>query len=77
MNFLRSDNARRYVRQLPRYPKQPLDRKFPNMGPAAIDLVEHMLRFDPQRRITGQFLNLTLDSVSFSKNSAFSTLQDL
>lgn len=52
LGFLRSDNARRYVRQLPRYPKQPLDRKFANMGPAAIDLVEHMLLFDPARRIT-------------------------
>lgn len=27
------------------------------MGSKAIDLVEHMLRFDPARRITGQFLN--------------------
>ncbi|XP_024390775.1 mitogen-activated protein kinase 4b [Physcomitrium patens] len=52
LGFLRSDNARRYIRQLPRFARQPLDRKFPNMGPAAIDLVEHMLRFDPARRIT-------------------------
>jgi len=52
LGFLRSDNARRYIRQLPRYARQPLDRKFPNMQPAAVDLVESMLRFDPARRIT-------------------------
>jgi mitogen-activated protein kinase 1/3 len=52
LGFLRSDNARRYIRQLPRYPRKPLAQKYPNLQPAAVDLIEHMLRFDPAGRIT-------------------------
>ncbi|CAL5356172.1 unnamed protein product [Camellia sinensis] len=52
LGFLRSDNARRYVKQLPRYPKQQFSARFPNMSPLAIDLLEKMLVFDPTKRIT-------------------------
>ncbi|XP_077245497.1 MAP kinase 4 [Tasmannia lanceolata] len=52
LGFLRSDNARRYVRQLPQFPKQHFSQKFPNRNPAAVDLLEKMLVFDPSRRIT-------------------------
>ncbi|RWR95535.1 mitogen-activated protein kinase NTF6-like protein [Cinnamomum micranthum f. kanehirae] len=52
IGFLRSDNARRYVRQLPKFPKQPFSVRFPHVAPAAIDLVERMLVFDPCKRIT-------------------------
>ncbi|GAY38230.1 hypothetical protein CUMW_035110 [Citrus unshiu] len=52
LGFLRSDNARRYVKQLPHVPKQPFSQKFPNMSPVAIDLAERMLVFDPAKRIT-------------------------
>ncbi|KAF2566659.1 hypothetical protein F2Q68_00024021 [Brassica cretica] len=52
LGFLRSDNARRYVRQLPRYPKQEFAARFPKMPPTAIDLLERMLVFDPNRRIS-------------------------
>ncbi|BBG97572.1 MAP kinase 4 [Prunus dulcis] len=52
LGFLRSDNARRYVRQLPQYPKQSFSGGFPNMSPGAVDLLEKMLVFDPNRRIT-------------------------
>ncbi|XP_022730237.1 mitogen-activated protein kinase homolog NTF6-like [Durio zibethinus] len=52
LGFLRSDNARKYVRQLPRFPKQPFAEKFPDMSPVAIDLAEKMLVFDPSKRIT-------------------------
>ncbi|KAK1326567.1 Mitogen-activated protein kinase 2 [Acorus calamus] len=52
LGFLRSDNARRYVRQLPQFPKQQFSKRFPNMSPAAIDLLEKMLVFDPSKRIT-------------------------
>lgn len=55
LGFLRSDNARRYVRQLPQYPRQQFQARFPNMSPGAIDLLEKMLVFDPNRRITGKF----------------------
>ncbi|KAF6162176.1 hypothetical protein GIB67_008305 [Kingdonia uniflora] len=52
LGFLRGDNARRYVRQLPQYPKQQLSAKFSNMSPVALDLLEKMLVFDPNKRVT-------------------------
>ncbi|KAG5008259.1 hypothetical protein JHK85_026801 [Glycine max] len=52
LGFLRSDNARRYVRQLPQYPRQQFAARFPSMSPGAVDLLEKMLVFDPNRRIT-------------------------
>jgi serine/threonine protein kinase len=65
LGFLRSDNARRYVRQLPQCRKQQLSAKFPSMSPGALDLLEKMLVFDPTKRITGtrkefKFLHKTL-----------------
>jgi len=53
LEFLRSDNARRYIRQLPQYRKQKFSARFPNMLPEALDLLEKMLIFDPNKRITG------------------------
>ncbi|XP_057954436.1 mitogen-activated protein kinase homolog NTF6 [Malania oleifera] len=52
LGFLRSDNARKYVKQLPHFPKQSFSQKFPNVSPVAIDLAEKMLVFDPSRRIS-------------------------
>ncbi|GMI77170.1 hypothetical protein like AT1G07880 [Hibiscus trionum] len=52
LGFLRSDNARKYVKQLPRFPKQPFAEKFPDVSPVAIDLAEKMMVFDPSKRIT-------------------------
>ncbi|KAI5428602.1 mitogen-activated protein kinase homolog MMK2 [Lathyrus oleraceus] len=52
LGFLRSDNARRYVKQLPQYPRQQFAARFRNMSPGAVDLLERMLVFDPNRRIT-------------------------
>ncbi|KAJ7951178.1 Mitogen-activated protein kinase [Quillaja saponaria] len=52
LGFLRSDNARRYVKQLPQYPKQQFSARFPIMSAFALDLLEKMLVFDPNRRIT-------------------------
>ncbi|URD96319.1 mitogen-activated protein kinase [Musa troglodytarum] len=52
LGFLRSDNARRYVRSLPQYPKQNFFARFPTMSNGAIDLLVKMLVFDPSKRIT-------------------------
>ncbi|KAG6788290.1 hypothetical protein POTOM_004352 [Populus tomentosa] len=52
LGFLRSNNARRYVRQLPQYKKKIFSATFPNMSPGAVDLLEKMLVFDPNNRIT-------------------------
>lgn len=54
LGFLRSDNARRYVKQLPHVHKQPFPQKFTDVSPVAIDLAEKMLVFDPAKRITGR-----------------------
>ncbi|KAI0529197.1 hypothetical protein KFK09_001744 [Dendrobium nobile] len=52
LGFLRSDNARRYVKQLPQYPRQRFCARFPNTSNGAVDLLEKMLVFDPSKRIT-------------------------
>ena len=53
LGFVRSNHARKYVNELPRYPKQQFSARFPNMSPVAVDLLEKMLIFDPIKRITG------------------------
>lgn len=52
LGFLRSEDARRYMRHLPQYPRQPFASLFSHVNPAAIDLVERMLTFNPSKRIT-------------------------
>ncbi|KAJ6675313.1 MITOGEN-ACTIVATED PROTEIN KINASE 11-RELATED, partial [Salix viminalis] len=52
LGFLRSENARRYVRQLPQYPRQNFAARFSNMSAGVVELLEKMLVFDPNRRIT-------------------------
>jgi mitogen-activated protein kinase 1/3 len=56
LGFLRSDNARRYMKQLPQYPRQDFRLRFRNMSDGAVDLLERMLVFDPSRRITGTWI---------------------
>ncbi|KAJ8458750.1 hypothetical protein OPV22_031676 [Ensete ventricosum] len=52
LGFLRSEDARRYMRHLPRYPPRSFVGLYPHINPIAIDLVERMLTFDPTKRIT-------------------------
>ncbi|MED6156487.1 Mitogen-activated protein kinase mmk2 [Stylosanthes scabra] len=52
LGFLRSENARKYVRQLPQCRKQKFSARFPIMSAEALDLLEKMLIFDPNKRIT-------------------------
>ncbi|GAU14635.1 hypothetical protein TSUD_96990 [Trifolium subterraneum] len=59
VGLVKNEDARRYIRQLPQYPRQPLNRVFPHVHPLAIDLVDKMLTIDPTRRITGNFLIMT------------------
>ncbi len=41
LGFL-NENAKRYIRQLPQYPRQSIPEKFPHVQPLAIDLIEKM-----------------------------------
>ncbi|CAH2065333.1 unnamed protein product [Thlaspi arvense] len=52
LGFTHNEDAKRYIRQLPTFPRQPLAKLFSHVNPLAIDLVDRMLTFDPNRRIT-------------------------
>ena len=52
MEFISSEKARRYIRSLPKSPRVDFGKVYPDAEPAAIDLIDKMLVFDPQRRIT-------------------------
>jgi len=47
-----SDRAQVYIRSLPRMPKVPLAQLYPKATPAAIDLLDRLLDFDPATRLT-------------------------
>jgi len=46
-----SENTLRFVQSLPKRERIPLVNKFKNAEPAAIDLLESMLVFDPRKRV--------------------------
>lgn len=54
LGYVRSENAKKYLEQLPRFPRVPLAEKFPNLPPLAVDIVEKMLAYDPSKRITAE-----------------------
>lgn len=64
LGFIRNEDSKRYLRQLPPHPRQPLATVFPHVHPLAIDLVDKMLTFDPTKRITGKYLSNVI-SLSF------------
>ncbi|CAJ0959367.1 unnamed protein product, partial [Mesorhabditis belari] len=49
---IQSDEARNYIRNLPRMPRQSFRMLFPNASADAVDLLERMLVLDPDNRIT-------------------------
>ena len=53
LGFIRNEDARRYMRHLPQFPRRPFPGQFPKVQPAALDLIERMLTFNPLQRITG------------------------
>jgi mitogen-activated protein kinase 1/3 len=52
LNCIQNDRARLYLVNLARKPKVPFERMFPNADPLALDLLEKMLTFNPNKRIT-------------------------
>ncbi|KAI8069409.1 mitogen-activated protein kinase [Gongronella butleri] len=49
---IKSRRARDYIRSLPFKKRVPFSRLFPNANPLAIDLLEHLLTFNPAKRYT-------------------------
>jgi len=52
LGFIRNEDARKYMRHLPQFPRRPFVSLFPRMQPVALDLIERMLTFNPLQRIT-------------------------
>ena len=52
MAFITSQKAKDYIRALPRAPKARFHEMYPGANPLAIDLLQKMLEFHPERRIT-------------------------
>ncbi|CAI5943938.1 unnamed protein product [Closterium sp. NIES-64] len=52
LHFISSQKARSYIRSLPYTPRVSLSRLYPRANPLAINLIERMLVFDPNKRIT-------------------------
>jgi len=50
--YIASEKAKRYIRSLPKQTKTPWSKLFPKAPAAAIDLLEKMLQFCPEKRIT-------------------------
>ncbi|GJT44208.1 mitogen-activated protein kinase 3, partial [Tanacetum coccineum] len=53
LGFIKNKDAMTCLSQLPRHPRKALLKTFPHVNQSAIDLVEKMLTFDPDKRITG------------------------
>ena len=51
LNCIRNEKARSYLQSLPYKPKIPWTRLYPNAHAQALDLLEKMLTFHPQKRI--------------------------
>lgn len=52
MLFIKSEKAKRFMRNQPLRPKRRMQRLFPNARPEGLDLLDQMLQFNPARRIT-------------------------
>jgi len=52
VEFISNEKAYQYIKRLKKKPKIPWSQKFPQASPAALDLLERMLQFSPNNRIT-------------------------
>jgi len=52
MKFISNDKALEYIKSLKKQPKVPLSKLYPSANPLAIDLMEKMLVFNPNKRIS-------------------------
>lgn len=54
MECIESRRARDYIASLPKYPAISLERVFPEVNPLGLDLLQRMLVFNPNNRITAK-----------------------
>lgn len=52
LQFIVNEKARSYLMSLPHQPRQPWSRLYPNADPRALDLLDKMLAFNPNNRIS-------------------------
>ena len=52
MSFIGNDSARRYIRSLPKRQRVPWSSLYPKANPVALDLLNKMLIFNPEKRYT-------------------------
>lgn len=52
LEFIDSEKAKRYMRSLPQCPRVILQRYYPQSNPQALDLIDRMLQFNPNKRLT-------------------------
>jgi serine/threonine protein kinase len=50
--FISHESAKKVIREMGNRPKMPLRKHFPECTPSALDLLERMLVFNPEKRIT-------------------------
>merc|ERR1712159_82431 len=52
LKFIRNDKARNYIVNLPFRKRTPWEQLYPDASPKALDLLDKMLAFNPERRVT-------------------------
>ncbi|KRX06315.1 Protein kinase-like domain [Pseudocohnilembus persalinus] len=52
MSYIGNENAIKYIRSLPKRSKQKLENLYPKTNPLLLDLIDHMLTFNPDHRYT-------------------------
>ena len=57
LSKIQSEDARSYIRNLPKMPPKDFRKLFPNASPAAVDLLEKTLSLDPDNRLVSALLH--------------------
>ena len=52
LEYIRSEEARKFLSELPTYPRKALSSQFPDASAKALDLLDKMLQFHPAKRIS-------------------------